>query len=265
MAYTTFYCNESLLLNNWEYYKESNLMLKNLLRRTSLSPTDCATYYFEHMKNPQSVTYDRSYLIQMFSRGRKNIIPLMEKKQIVLYKHDFEYLKMAQKVFHITYHQLRILFGVIFFSRLFEDANVALDTMFKLRRFAGCFNEETNIVYCKALTWDGGYNTIAGLKELSEVYHLLVRIPTNETGCIYQYPWFDLDNNDAIEYVFNVTLENNRLNLSNLVSKFFSPNQCYCMICGDEYYADKPNASLYCKDCALKKEQLRIHRKNQRR
>ncbi len=127
-------------------------MLKNLLKRTSLSPVDCASFYLAHMKNPQSVTYDRSYLIQTFSRGRKNVTPLLEKKQVALYRHDFEYMKKAQKVFHITYHQLRILFGIIFFSRLFEDSTVALDTMFKLRRFAGCFDEETNIIYCKALT-----------------------------------------------------------------------------------------------------------------
>lgn len=43
MAYTTFYCNENMLLDNWKYYNESNLMLRNLLKRTSLSPIECAT------------------------------------------------------------------------------------------------------------------------------------------------------------------------------------------------------------------------------
>lgn len=71
MAYTTFYCNENMLLDHWQDYHESNLMLRNLLKRTSISPIECATIYYERMKNPESVSYDRSHLIQMFSRGRK--------------------------------------------------------------------------------------------------------------------------------------------------------------------------------------------------
>lgn len=42
MAYTTFYCNENMLLDHWQDYHESNLMLRNMLKRTSLSPIECS-------------------------------------------------------------------------------------------------------------------------------------------------------------------------------------------------------------------------------
>ena len=88
MAYTTFYCNENMLLDHWQDYHESNLMLRNLLKRTSLSPIECATIYYERMKNPESVSYDRSHLIQTFSRGRKNNAPILDVHQVVLYQKD---------------------------------------------------------------------------------------------------------------------------------------------------------------------------------
>ena len=98
MAYTTFYCNENMLLDHWQDYHESNLMLRNLLKRTSLSPIECATIYYERMKNPESVSYDRSHLIQMFSRGRKNNAPILDVRQVVLSERSGLYYRGAPKV-----------------------------------------------------------------------------------------------------------------------------------------------------------------------
>lgn len=148
MAYTTFYCNENMLLDHWQDYHESNLMLRNLLKRTSLSPIECATIYYERMKNPESVSYDRSHLIQTFSRGRKNNAPILDVRQVVLYQKDLNYITEARRKYHINYAQLRVLFGVIFFCRLYGSDTFALDTEFKMKRFGSCFEEQTEIMYC---------------------------------------------------------------------------------------------------------------------
>jgi hypothetical protein len=34
--------------------------------------------------------------------------------------------------------------------------------------------------------------------------------------------------------------------------------ECYCIVCGEQYHSEKPNASRYCKGCAAKKEQARL-------
>lgn len=258
MAYTTFYCNENMLLDHWQDYHESNLMLRNLLKRTSISPIECATIYYERMKNPESVSYDRSHLIQMFSRGRKNNAPILDVHQVVLYQKDLDYITEARQKYHINYAQLRVLFGVIFFCRLYGSDTFALDTEFKMKRFGGCFEEQTEIMYCAGKNQDDGYNTVRGMKEISDDYHLLNRTGTDDIGCLYQYPNFALDKNDTIAYTFNVTLENNRLNLSAIVRELFDPKECYCIVCGEQYHSEKPNASRYCRGCAAKKEQVRL-------
>ena len=258
MAYTTFYCNENMLLEHWQDYHESNLMLRNLLKRTTLSPIECATIYYERMRNPESVSYDRSHLIQMFSRGRKNNAPILDVHQVVLYQKDLDYITEARRRDHINWAQLRVLFGIIFFCRLYGISMVALDTEFKMKRFGGCFEEQTEITYCSGPNWDDGYNTVRGMRELSDVYLLLNRTSTDDIGCLYTYPNYSLDKNDVIAYTFNVTLENNRLNLSPVVRELFNSKECYCTVCGTQYISQKPNASLYCKDCAIKKEKARL-------
>ncbi len=96
------------------------------------------------------------------------------------------------------------------------------------------------------------------MKEISDDYHLLNRTGTDDIGCLYQYPNFALDKNDTIAYTFNVTFENNRLNLSAIVRELFDPKECYCIVCGEQYHSEKPNASRYCRGCAVKKEQARL-------
>ena len=252
MAYTTLYLNENLLLENWQYYHESNLMLRNLLKRTNLSPIECATIYYERMRNPESVSYDRSHLIQMFSRGRKNNAPILDVYQVVLYQKDLDYITEARRRHHINWAQLRALLGIVFLCRLYGSDTVALDTEFKMKRFGKCFEEQTEIMYCSGPGWDDGDITVRGMYELSDVYHLLERTGTDDIGCLYTYPNFALDKDDVIAYTFNVTLENNRLDLSKVARELFDP---------------KPNASLYCKKCAAQKEKtrlanIRIKRKN---
>lgn len=258
MAYTTFYCNENILLDNWHYYHESNLMLRNLLKRTNLSPIECATIYYERMRNPESVSYDRSHLIQMFSRGRKSNAPILDVHQVVLYQKDLDYIIMARQRYHINWAQLRVLLGIIFFCRLYGTNTIALDTEFKMKRFGKCFKEQTEIMYCSGAAQDDGYNTVRGMCELSDKYHLLNRTCTDDIGCLYTYPNFTLDKDDVIAYTFDVTLENNRLNLSKVAWELFDPKECYCTVCGEKYKSLKPNASLYCKDCAAKKEKARL-------
>lgn len=258
MARTTFYCNEHLLLDNWKYYGESNLMLRNLLRRTSLPPVECATIYFELMRNHESVSYDKSSLVRLFNSGRKNNAPLLDVRQVVIYQKDLDYITNARKKYHINYTHTRVLFGIIFFCRMYGTENISLDTEFKMKRFGGCFEEQTEIKYYAGADWDSGYNSVRGMHELSDVYKLLNRSTTDDIGCIYTYPEFSLSKSDTIAYTFDVTVENNRLNLTNIVKELFDPKEYYCFVCGKRCASPKPNASRYCKPCAAKKERIRI-------
>ena len=63
----------------------------------------------------------------------------------------------------------------------------------------------------------------------------------------------------------NISPENNRLNLSKVARELFDPKECYCTVCGEKYIAKRPNASLYCKECAVDKEKARIAKKNANR
>ena len=127
-----------------------------------------------------------------------------------------------------------------------------------MKRFGKCFEEQTEIMYCSGPAWDDGYNALRGMHGLSDKYHLLNRICTDDIGCLYTYPNFALDKDDVIAYTFNVTLENNRLNLSKIARELFDPKEGYCTVCGTKYRSPKPNASLYCKECAAKKEKERL-------
>lgn len=258
MSYSTFYCNEQLLLDNWEYYKESNQLLRNTLRKTNLSSIECATIYYEHMRNPESVSYDRSSLLCLFPNKRKNRNTLLQINSVVLYKKDIEYVRNARKKFHISYKQMLVLFGIIFFCRMMNRDHVSLETEFKMRRFSKCFKEQTAIKYYQGESWDSGYNTVHGLYELSDKYKVLERRQTEGIGCVYFYPEFKISNNDSVEYIFTVTKENNKLDLTSIVNSIFDRTECYCIVCGDIYRSIKPNASLYCSKCAAMKEKIRI-------
>lgn len=96
------------------------------------------------------------------------------------------------------------------------------------------------------------------MKELSDCYQLLERVDTNDIGCLYKYPEYSLSKDDVIAWTYEVTIKNNRLNLSSIVRELFDPKECYCTMCGEKYHSEKPNASRYCKSCAAKKEKARL-------
>ena len=75
-----------MLIENWDYYHESNMTLKNLLMKTDMSPPECADFYYEHMKNRESVTYDRSYIISKFYNKKSKRGKLREINQVVISK-----------------------------------------------------------------------------------------------------------------------------------------------------------------------------------
>lgn len=258
MSSSTFYCNERMLLENWDYYHESNMTLKNLLMKTDMSPPECADFYYEHMKNRESVTYDRSYIISKFYNKKSKRGKLREINQVVIYQKDFDYVENAKKFLNLSYAAVRALFGIIFFSRMLGSEKVYLDTLRGLRHFDGCYGKNVSIIYVEGETWIGGYNTVTGLPIVSDTYHLVERMPTDNIGCIYRYPEFSLHKEDKVAYIFDVTLETNRLRLENLTKELFDPRKQYCVLCGSEYYTNGPNASLYCKECAKEKERLRM-------
>lgn len=246
-----------MLLDNWDYYNEPNQLLKNILKKTNLSPTECATVYYEKMNHPESVTYDRSVLIKYF-KSKSNESTLSKIDQIVLYEKDLDYIENAKKEYHLNQTQVEALFGVIFFCRMYNVKKLFLNTQFKLNQFSSCFKKRLHVTYKSEGTWYDGYNTISGLPEISDKYHLLVREPTDGVGCNYIYPNFDLLNDDKIGYTYKVTKETNLLDLVPVSKILFDPHVCYCVVCKKQYYTLKPNGSLYCKKCAAEKEKTRL-------
>lgn len=258
MSLYSFYCDEQMLLDNWSYYKEPNRLLKNILKKTDLSPTECASIYYEKMNNPESVTYDREILIRYFKDKKNTKQGLFRIKQIVLYDKDINYIENAKRDYHLNQTQVEALFGVIFFCRMYNVPKLFLNTQFRLNQFSGCFKKRLHVTYMNGNTWYDGYNTITGLPVLSDQYGLLLREFTDGIGCNYTYPNFELSSSDKIAYTYKVTKETNLLNLAPVAVSLFDPHICYCKMCKNKYYTVKPNGSLYCKKCAAEKEKKRL-------
>lgn len=265
MSCYSFYCNEQMLLDNQEYYGESNKVLRNLLRRSELSTVESATAYYEKMRNRESVTYDRTHLLKYFRKGRKRDTPLLKTEQVVIYQKDIDYVTDARKKYNITQSQVSFLFGVIFFCRLYNNSKFALDTDFRMKRFQGCFKKRMLIEHFAGESWDDGYNAISGFEVLSDKYGLLIRKKSDEIGCAYVYPEFEVSENDVVAYTFIVTKENNKLNISNIVSELFDIRDHWCMMCGKYIRPLNANTGKYCKECAAQREKERLKRKNRNR
>lgn len=262
MSYTTIYCNEQMLLDNWRYYDEPNQKLRNLLSKTYLSDEQCAEFYLDHMHNRESVNYSFDELVYRFHKQRSHKNRLLVATEVPIYQGDIDYITQANIDYGLSVNEMRVLFAVIFLCRLYETDIVKLDSRYKLWGFTHLYKNYLSLAYVRnGGSWYDAYNTIDGLPRLSDELHLLDRILTNSIGCYYEYLNYEVAQQSKVAYTYKVTVENNRLCLSDLFKGLIPCTDKRCMICGRKIIPDglqARNRSKYCKECAESKERYRM-------
>ena len=291
--YYSFYLNEEMLLDNWRYYGECNMLLKNCLSKDSRkSHIEMASLYFNlrnekkqykwntyittdvqtgkkiarYTEKPNGLhveDYEHYFLRRAIKNLRMNM-KLRKVNEVVLYKSDFDAIEQARKEHHLTQMEIEIMFGLIFFSRMHDVRWCRIGTNFKRQQFMGCFN-----------TWDKDamYNV------LHTGFFKDVDYNKDPEG---DFPWWwkekfyikdendyiytNFDNKDEVAYVFKTTLENNKLNLSQVAADAIPDiKDKYCIRCGEKFNPAS-NRQKYCDKCKkeVNKEQAAERKRKQR-
>lgn len=258
MSISTFYCNEQILLDNWSFYDESNTLLREVLLKTTLTAEERTQFYFENMRNANNAAYSKKNMLCSLSR-RNTTGSLRTITNVVIYQQDIVYVQEAIQHHHLTLHQAVVLFGFIFFTRMFETPMLEMNTRREIRRFTGCFEERVTLKSGLDNTWFtrdstppllAGLVTAGALKDASYPGYRCVITR-------YEYPCYQIRERrkdesidpDTIAYQFIVTKENNRLNISKIWDELFGRTMNVCTNCGRVYYTNRPHYSLYCDEC----------------
>ena len=218
--------------------------------------------YFESFSNTSSL--DAKFK-QMTKKAMNLNKTLREVNEVILYKSDFDYIERMKKEYSFTVKQVKAVFGLIFFSRMWNSKWCRVGTPFKLQQFGSCFpsyniEEDMDIIYA----YTKAFESIETIKDTSNfnVYTRNYMCIENELDHIYP----NFDNKDEVAYVFKTTMENNKLNLEKIAEEAI-PNlrSKYCDICGKEF-TPKSNRQKHCKECgAEKKRQDAAERKRKQR
>ena len=266
--YYDFYCNEKMLLENWDSASGSNRALRRLLGMSGQAPDVCADMYLEKMDNHKNLYHDRYDVIRDFERIRSDKCELLEITSLPIYEQDIRYIKEAIKNYKLTQKEELVLFGTIMMCRILKTNTLDLTTRYKLRRFCGCFDGHVNKVRVDTGKWYDVYHEPDGMQRLCNEYDLLIRTKAeagpDKIGCYYTYLNYELtDKKIADNYV--VTKDTNRLNLYDVYCKAGLENLHFCQRCGKEYKL-KSKTTLYCKECvkSTKREQTRARVKRYR-
>jgi hypothetical protein len=185
---------------------------------------------------------------------QRNNISLRQKNEVHIYKSDIDVINQIRKEHKLTAHEVQVIFGLIFWCRMFDTAEVFLLSCepddFKIKQFNGCFQKAINDnKLFKLIRWD--------LKLHETIFKHDIK--TNK------YYYSNFDNKDEIVYTFKTTLENNRLNLTKVAQEALDFKLKYCEICGKEIHAHS-NRQKMCDECKAEvtKEQARLRKQRQR-
>ena len=313
MSYKTFYCNQRLLLDNWDFYDEVNWMLTHLLSIDDTKTIDeKLDFYFKHrhvrdedeqrwfsvtsdsrfsddyeeyeqekleyellmedyfddfdgecnpyMAYPESFEYNsffeeyghkwdykkdehrREDFERRSARAKKMKMNLREIEEVVLYKSDFKAIENAKREHHLTEHETKLLFGLIFFSRMYDSEFCRIGTDYKMKSFLSCFDK----TYYDE-TWER----------------------VEQTGLFYyttDWVYTGFHTKDDVAYRFVVTIDNNKLNLSELAKKIVPCFKTkYCVRCESEFIPNS-NSQKMCPECKkiVTRENKRIWQQNKR-
>lgn len=312
--YYTFYLNERMALDNWEYYDDCNWLLRLFLvkDRTKNIKTKMDFYlnhrhqynemdfsddmkavvddyidkkmmYEDYLEDPDGCgmvyqPFKKNKMLEYYANeigGNDNIemkfnylkkrcetmnAYLREINEVVLYESDFKYLEETRKKDRLTVKQVKLLFGLIFFSRMNDCEWCRVGTSYKRKSFYACFDE---------------YFEPEDLGVINEMFEpkAFDKIEAQNLGNRFQryrhvedefdFRYRNFMNKDKVAYVFQTTLENNRLNLSVLAEQLI-PNlkNKYCRECGQEFVPNS-NRQCICENC--REEVKRIQARERKR
>jgi hypothetical protein len=223
----------------------------------------CVTIY-ELLEGHNSRRTIRKRFEDAYERNVKRHRTLRQIDEVVLYKSDLEFIRAAIATNKYTLKQIKILFGAMFFSRMYDVRWTRLGTAWKKKQFKACFNfhiekedfEAVNDLFEPLTDWKP--NTTHMHWRTKAYYHI------GETEFDWIYP--NYDNKDEIAYIFHTTLENNKLNLGEVAEEAMTDiRNRYCPIC-EKPFTPKSNRQKYCDECRkeVQREQAAERKRRQR-
>lgn len=195
----------------------------------------------------------RDKFTRKIKRNRDMKTKLREINEVVLYKSDFDVIEKVRKEHDLTELQTSVVFGLIFMSRMNDTKWCRIGTEYKAKGFWSCFNKYV-APEDKWAVWDTGVFDTYKEKAFQKY--------ENKTDKIY----LNFDNKDEVAYVFKTTVENNKLNFSELAKEILPNfNMKYCIHCG-KAFVPASNRQKQCAECKKEneKEQARIRKQRQR-
>lgn len=254
ILFYTMYCNEQMVAEHPERYGECNSRLRNILARSDFSPEQCADIYLKNM-TIKSYKPPREKLVSMFDYKKKSSKKLLAVDKIDIYQSDIDYVVNACREHGLNQLQRKVLFGIIFMTRLYGSDTVDLCSEYQIRGFCGCFHDRHLYNIVNGETWDRTFCEPAGL-ETSCKNNLLIknnikRNRTNSIGRKYTYPNYDCENKD-VAFTYYVTDETNKLDLEALIEQIGLNDLKFCSECGQAYYSESRRIQ-YCKECSADK------------
>lgn len=248
--YYSYYCNEKMLLDNFDDYNESPRLLRRLLAQSGYEPDFCADMQLAHTDPKYIRQYDRLDLIQQYKKKQLKKCGLRQVDKIYLYESDLTYIRLAIRTYGLTQRQVKVLLGVIVMCRLNGSDTLDLMNRYRIKQFCSCFGRDVTTIHIDGANWWDGYEAPVELDVLSDKCGILNRITCKpgpgRIGCLYEYPFYDHKSEGV--YCWDVTAENNRLNMDKLCAKIGLFDNRYCEKCGEEIAWNAK--AHYCKTCA---------------
>lgn len=164
-------------------------------------------------------------------------VKLRDYNTITIYREDLKFIRNVRKHHRLTVSQIEILFGIIFFCRMYETENAHIGTEFQKKQFLGCFKSATR----KDL--DFVVDTVTGLEKLDD-------------GDVVYDDWHKYSVDGTIK--IDVTLSNNKLNLTKMSHAMIRDilDKRYCELCMHPFEPAN-NRQRVCPACKAKYNRLR--------
>lgn len=204
------------------------------------------------------------------ARNRRMKTKLKECNEVIFYKSDFDTIERLRKEHDLTELQIQIVFGLIFMSRMNGVKYCRIGTPYKWKGFWSSFDKHITIEERRTI-WDMGifesYVTDKRKAQKQLDYHYGEGFAeylnvVDEADIVYK----NFDIQDEVAWVFHTTVENNKLNFSQICREAI-PNlkNKYCAVCGKEFTPNN-NKQKQCTQCKEehKKEQARLRKQKQR-
>ena len=182
-----------------------------------------------------------------------------EYTDITIHKTDLKFIRNARKRCDLTVPQIEILFGIIFFCRMYDSERANLNSFFRKQQFIGCFDTATfdDLYYVGRNV--PGIEIVEEEKSKEFIYHGFDTWYENHKDDYFDGSagWIDIP----------VTKQNNKLNLSKMARKYIPDlkDKRYCKMCLKPF---KPtnNRQKVCEHCKPKADAIKAKlRKNKQR